>query len=164
MGADPTGRDCFQRIAACGIGYLRLKSAIPPWGRLYFVLDRNGYQLLRRAGRESDATLTPTEDQRVKLNLAWFGVLCFLHSGLARVMNPHPSQLREALQPAPKDWLLVLMFRFQDAVLTHPSVGVSIVWLIFLSWWAASSRNHPQAWLMAAVAGGYLANVVFHWL
>jgi hypothetical protein len=168
-------------VLSCGlvlppfVGYIRLNRFVPPWGRLYFVLDRNQasnpfrkgeYALVRcirneaapppRHTPEPSASSTPIlQFQFVAAGTA--GVLI----SLFRIAVSGPTSGRSVLEPArqvfPSSWSMLLRIQF---LLATPPAAAAICTIFTIL--AVRGRHRRMAWVHAFLAGIALPYVFSH--
>jgi hypothetical protein len=152
------------------VGYLRLNRFISPWGRLYFVLDKNAepnpfrrgeFPLVRYLKREE----LPAERQSSVLSskaplanlllAASIGILtCVMISYLI------PGDLFQGGLPKPTaDMPTLLKTLLQFLGWFHMS-AVQVVGVVAMALLTVSRRNKPEAWLYAFLSGFALAMIV----
>ena len=161
------------------IGSLRLKRFVWPWGRLYFVLDRNlnpnpfrsgDHPLVNYLRKEpvlrdklpSKASLGNDHTLKVKLVSAAIlgGIVCLLWLILAPKPTP-TSVLEKPFDPGkPVAWV-TLTVRALHFLNTFPVIAVLFGMFLFL---AIYRWRRQDAWTFAFLAGAALASMVFSWL
>lgn len=162
-----------------GLGYVRLKRFVFPWGRLYFVLDRNlnsnpfqpgDYALLRHLRRErvlvEDATPSSrSDDDRMRrVKLVSVGAVGAVVSLLGHIFMPRPgpqSVLDPPFEPSkPAAWF-TQPFEAYHFLSTFPIIQILFAILILL---AISRRRRSEAWILAFAAGSALGSMVSGWM
>ena len=173
-------------VVSCGviwppfIGYIRLSHLVAPWGRVYFVLDRNlRLNPLRRAefamlryirgeparppDRVQESGAAGDRETHLKLVAAGAaGALVTLlqfaaaDAGLGAI--PGRSVLEKPWQTTTFPWSILERLHLLGSPLMAAALCVIFVAL------AVHRRRRPKAWLCAFVAGLALPGVFSHWL
>jgi len=174
-----------REVVSCGltwppfIGYIRLSHFVAPWGRLYFVLDRNlesnpfrraDFALLRyirgqptppkRLAQESGTA----GDREALLKLVAAGaagalvtLLQFAAADAGLGAIPGRSVLEKPWQTTTFPWSILERLHLLGSPLMAAALCVIFVAL------AVHRRRRPKAWLCAFVAGLALPGVFLHW-
>jgi hypothetical protein len=170
-------------VLSCGLvwppftGYIKLNHFVPPWGRLYFVLDRNlasnpfrrgEYALVRyianlaappqRNPPESSASRNPILQFKLAAAGAAGALIGFLEIAFSCPI-PGRSVLEQPWQVLQPPWSTLLSIQF---LLATPPVAAAIcaIFTVF----AVRRRHRPEAWLYAFLASIALPYVFSHWL
>ena len=169
----------FEEIVSCGvfwgagIGYISLNRFVSPWGRIYFVLDRNlnpnpfrpgEYALLRYlrkepVQKEESVKSSLVEDRRLKFKLVTAGAAGVLVPLLWLFLIPRPiprSVLERPWDFGKAAWVEVPLRAFH---LLNSFPGALVVFVIFVLL-ATYRWRRPNAWTFAFVAGAALASIL----
>jgi hypothetical protein len=160
------------------IASVRCRKFLFPWGRLYFVLDRNldsnlfhegEYALLSYIrNRKSQGVVEPrpTEPradnrQMAKLSLAAIaGIVFFLLSRLLAGHTPYSSAIAP-LHPVSASPLLNSLNRIiHVAALFRVQLALAILFAFL----AIYRRRQQEAWIFAFLTGVSLPYVILHWI
>jgi hypothetical protein len=152
------------------VASMRLKRFVFPWGRLYFVLDKNAhpnpfhrgeFPLLRYLRKEaiSEVPAAAESPNRAKLRQVIAAVGGALFSSLWQLFyswrfsqfepspgNAHPNTV--------VDILFQILGKFE----------VTFILCVFLAVLAIYQYRRPNAWIYAFLAGTALPRILLHWL
>jgi hypothetical protein len=153
------------------IGSIQLRKPILPWGRLYFVLDKNTESNPFRRGefrivrylnedllRGNHPSVTPagTRSANVKTLLAAsIGILACL-----MILYLTPSDLLRTIPPRPNTnvpMLLNLLFKLLEWLHMWP---VQVAGLVTITFLAVKKRNAAEAWLYGFLSGFALTAIL----
>ncbi len=170
----------YEEIRQCknswipGLAYFRLRRFVPPWGKIYFVIERSAFygkpkELTafinsRREGRE---TTLRSQDQNVSGNerkpgrvCALMGLVGIVYSFLLNYLFPNfPPQV--PLERFPR-WIAIFLRLWHGAVSWPWAVATMalLIALIFRS--GLKNRAWILAWAIGALLGS-LATRAFKW-
>ncbi|SRR5713226_1239940 len=158
-------------------GYMRLNHYVFPWGKIYFVLDRNvnpnpfqkpDFPLLRylkgESALEQPSQVSAVKDRFRELKLLALGLAGALYSWIAsaylQIANSRSgfrSVMDQSSTPKGPAWIVAPQ-RFYSLLNDFPVIPVLLVIFILLT---AYKRRQPVGWLYAFLAGSSLGRVLF---
>jgi hypothetical protein len=158
------------------IGYMRLNRFTFPWGRLYFVLDRNqnpspfqpGHYLLLRyllnqPAVHEEVSASPADERKIKIRLLGAAAVGMLLPLLYSFLEPKPvpqSALEQPFNSGKPAWIAIPL-RVYQLIDTFP--GILIVFVIFVLFTIYRWRR-PNAWILALGVGASFAYMLLNWL
>ena len=160
----PEGDIVSARVVCGGVGSMRLKRFVFPWGRLYFVLDANSepnpfrkeeFPLLRYMRKEPIREAAPESATRAKLRQ----VIAAVAGALAGLLYMRFSR------PAPQERspIAVIEIVFQIYHLLE-KFGVGYIFFVVFTLLAIYRYRRRDAWIYAFLAGAEVPLILLHWL
>jgi hypothetical protein len=156
--------DIVSARVVLGVGSMRLKRFLFPWGRLYFVLDANSepnpfrkaeFPLLRYMRKEPIREAAPESVTRAKLRQ----VIAAVAGALAGLL--HITFSRPVPQERSPNAVIEIVFQIFQLL---EKFGVVYIFFVVFTLLAIYQYRRRDAWIYAFLAGAEVPLILLHWL